>query len=171
MPKSKKAALSAKETVRAIARLFDLYGIDRSLNRDRSRDGLRYQWALYCAVRDGLLRLPSKPGGGTPKWVAAPGLELIEAIESLRAQPIIPKDKVARQRAIEALRAGKKPRLKSLSIPKAIKALREQYPDKWGTFTTDHLEKRFYEARKFWSYGRRIAMFADPWHEDHPETS
>src|SRR5262245_47652370 len=100
MAKSKKAPLSAKETVRVISRLFDLYGIDRSLNRDRSRDGERFEWDLHCAVRDGLLQLPSKPRGGTPIWRGKLGLELVEAIETLRAQPIIPKDKVARKRAV-----------------------------------------------------------------------
>ena len=62
MPKSEKAALNAKKTVRLIAQLFDLYGIDRSLNRDRSRDGERFELVLYCAVRDGLIRLPRKRG-------------------------------------------------------------------------------------------------------------
>jgi len=51
MPKPKKVALNAKETVRLIAQLFDLYGIDRSPNRDRIRDGERFHWALYCAAR------------------------------------------------------------------------------------------------------------------------
>src|SRR5262245_46163531 len=128
MAKSKKAPLSAKETVRVIARLFDLYGIDRSLNRDRSRDGEHFQQALYCAVRDGLLRLPSKRG--TPsKWRGKLGLELVKAIESIRAELIIPTSKAARQNAIDALRAGKPQRLKRLSVPKAIKVLKGRYPD------------------------------------------
>jgi len=146
MPKSKKAALSAKETVRVIARLFDLYGIDRSLNRDRSRNGERFEQALYCAVRDGLLRLPRKRGARS-KWTGKLGLELVQAIESLRVPRV--------------------PRRKPLSVAKAVEALRERHPKKWAHHLD--LEKRFYEAKKFWSYTRRLAIWADRWHANHPE--
>jgi hypothetical protein len=85
MGKSEKTALSAEQTVEVIAQLFDLYGFDRSLNRDRSRDGERFQWALYCAVRDGLIRLPRKRGAPA-KWKGQLGLELVEAVESFQAR-------------------------------------------------------------------------------------
>src|SRR6516162_10256627 len=142
---------SAIETIRAIARLFDLYGIDRSLDRDRSQDGERYERALSYAVRDGLLRLPHKRGAPS-KWKGKLGLELVQAIESLQAQagPVIPKNtsKLVLQETIESLRAGRAPtiRLKPLSIPKAIRALQDQYPDKWGAY--DDLEKGTTRLRK-----------------------
>src|SRR5260370_17007677 len=86
--KRQKTPLSAKETVRIIARLFDLYGIDRRLNRDRSRDGWWFEYVLHCAVRDGLLRLPPKRGAPS-KWKGKLGLELIEAVENIQwADPI-----------------------------------------------------------------------------------
>jgi hypothetical protein len=165
---------SATDTTRVIARLFDLYGIDRSPDRDRSLDGDRYERALSNAARDGLLRLPHKRGAPS-KWKGKLGLELVQAIESLqaRAGPVIPKNtsKLALQETIESLRAGRAPtiRLKPLSIPRAIRALQDQYPDKWGAY--HDLEKRYYEAKKAWNYARRLKMFADRWHPDHPENS
>jgi len=165
---------NAIKTTREIAQLFDLYGIDRSLDRDRSQDGERYERALSYAVRDGLLRLPHKRGAPS-KWKGKLGLELVQAVESLQAQagPVIPKNtsKLVLQETIESLRAGRAPtiRLKPLSIPKAIRALQDQYPDKWGAY--DDLEKRYYEAKKAWSYARRLKMFGDRWHLDHPENS
>jgi hypothetical protein len=173
MPKSEKAALNAKKTVRLIAQLFDLYGIDRSLNRDRSRDGERFELVLYCAVRDGLIRLPRKRGAPA-KWKGQLGLELIEAIESLQAMsgPTIPKNKVALQKAIESLRAGTPPsRLKPLSVAKAIKTLQDKYPEKWGCYECDDLQKRYYEAKKVWDYGTRLMILADPRHIKDPENS
>jgi hypothetical protein len=162
------------ETTRVIAQLFDLYGIDRSLDRDRSQDGERFELALSYAARDGLLQLPHKRGAPS-KWKGKLGLELVRAVESLRsrAAPVIPKNpsKLELQEAIELLRAGRVPGipLKPISIPKAIRALQDQYPDKWGTY--DDLEKRYYEAKKAWNYARRLQIFADRWHPDHPENS
>jgi hypothetical protein len=162
------------ETTRVIAQLFDRYGIDRSLDRDRSQDGERFELALSYAARDGLLQLPHKRGAPS-KWKGKLGLELVQAIESLqvRAGLVIPKNtsKLALQETIESLRAGRAPtiRLKPLSIPKAIRALQDQYPDKWGAH--DDLEKRYYEAKNVWNYARRLKMFADRWHPDHPENS
>jgi hypothetical protein len=169
----KKAALNAKQTVRVIAQLFDLYGIDRSLNRDRSRDGERFQWALYCAARDGLIRLPHKRGAPA-KWKGQLGLELIEAVESLQARswPTIPKNKAALQRTIDSLRAGRAPtQLKPLSVAKAIRTLQVNYPKKWGCYDCDDLKKRYHEAKKVWGYGTRLMMVFDPWHKKHPENS
>ena len=98
---------------------------------------------LYLAVRDGLLRLP--PNQGTPpKWIGSLGLELIEAVE--------------------AFQAGTLP---AMSVTKAIKALQEQYPDKWGVYDFDYLQKRFYQAKTYWSRGRRLIVLSDRWHEDH----
>ena len=165
---------SAIETTRVIARLFELYGIDRSLDRDHSQDGERFGLALSYAARDGLLRLPHKRGA-PPKWKGKLGLELVQAVESLRSRagPVIPKNlsKLQLQEVAESLQAGRVPAipLKSISIPKAIRALKDQYPDKWGAY--DDLEKRYYEAKKAWNYARRLKMFADRWHPDHPENS
>ena len=161
------------ETTRVIAQLFDLYGIDRSLDRDRSQDGERYERALSYAVRDGLLRLPHKRGAPS-KWKGKLGLELVRAVESLRSRagPVIPKNLTKLElQAIESLRAGRVSGipLKPISIPKAIRALQDQYPDNWGTY--DDLEKRYYEAKKAWNYARRLQIFADRWHPDHPENS
>jgi hypothetical protein len=162
------------ETTRVIAQLFDLYGIDRSLDRDRSQDGERYERALSYAIRNGLLQLPLKRGAPS-KWKGKLGLELVQAVESLRSQagPVIPKNlsKLELQEAIKSLRAGRVPAipLKPISIPKAIRALQDQCPDNWGTY--DDLEKRYYEAKKAWNYARRLKVFADRWHLDHPENS
>ena len=162
------------ETTRVIAQLFDLYGIDRSLDRDRSQDGERYERALSYAARDGLLRLPHKRGAPS-KWKGKLGLELVQAVESLRSQarPVIPKNlsKLELQEVAESIQAGRVPAipLKLISIPKAIRALQDQYPAKWGAY--DDLEKRYYEAKKAWNYARRLQIFADRWHPDHPENS
>jgi hypothetical protein len=160
MPRGRPKPLSAKETVRVIAGLFDRYGLDHSPNRDRSRDGERFQCALYCAVRDGLIRLPGKRGP-KPKWGGQLGLELIEAVESLRARskPTIPKNKVALRKAIKSLRAGTLPPLKLLSVEKAIETLQEKYPQKWGRYHRGHLHKRFYDAKKVWTYVTRLMQF------------
>src|ERR1700746_535837 len=114
--KRRRRPLSTTETVRIIARLFDRYGIDRRLDRDRSRDGERFQRALYYAVRDGLLRLPSKRGAPS-KWQGKLGLELVESA----ANPTI--------------RNGA-PKL--MSIAKAIQDLREQA--KWNAYSSEDLE-------------------------------
>ena len=165
---------SATETTRVIARLFDLYDIDRSLDRDRSQDGERYERALSYAARDGLLQLPHKRGAPS-KWKGKLGLELVQAVESLRSQarPVIPKNlsKLELREVTESIQAGRVPAipLKSISIPKAIRALQDQYPDKWGAY--HDLEKRYYEAKNAWNYARRLKMFADRWHPDHPENS
>ncbi len=158
--KRQKTPLSAKETVRIIARLFDLYGIDRRLKRDRSRDGWRFEYVLHCAVRDGLLRLPPKRGAPS-KWKGKLGLELIEAVENIRgANPI--------RLAVKA--GGRLPtNLKLMDVAKAIRALREQHPDKWGEYLSDDLEKRYYEAKKAWGYATRLMVRFDQWHEKHPE--
>lgn len=133
-----------------IARLFDLYGIDRRLNRDRSRDGWRFGYVLQCAVRDGLLRLPPKRGAPS-KWQGKLGLDLVEAVEAYRT-PII-----------------RKGAPKLMSLAKAIRALREQHPDKWGQYLSDDLEKRYHEAKKTWSYVNRLMVRFDRWHEKRPE--
>jgi hypothetical protein len=173
MGKSEKTALSAEQTVEVIAQLFDLYGFDRSLNRDRSRDGERFQWALYCAVRDGLIRLPRKRGAPA-KWKGQLGLELVEAVESFqaRSRPTVPKKKAALQKAIDSLRAGRAPsQLKSLSVAKAIKILQDKHPKTWGRFDCDDLTKRYYEAKKVWAYGTRLMLLLDRWHKKRPENS
>ena len=165
---------SAIDTTREIARLFDLYGIDRSLDRDRSQDRERFELALSYAARDGLLRLPHKRGAPS-KWKGKLGLELVQAVESLRsrADPVIPKNlsKLELQQVAESLQAGRVPAipLKPISIPKAIRALQDQYPDKWGAYYD--LEKRYYEAKNAWNNARRLKMFGDRWHPDHPENS
>jgi hypothetical protein len=147
--------LSAKDTVRVIGRLFDRYGIDRSFDRDRARDGERFQLALYCAVEEGLLRLPPKRGA-PPKWAAKLGLQLLEEVESIRVKnPVIPK--------------SRKPTLKNmrlLSVAKAIEILRAQHKKKWGRYDDRYLEKMFYDARKSWTYARRLMIFGDPVHAD-----
>jgi hypothetical protein len=79
--------------------------------------------------------------------------------------------KLQLQEFAESLQAGRVPAipLKPISIPKAIRALQDQYPNNWGAY--DDLEKRYYEAKKVWNYARRLKMFGDRWHPDHPENS
>jgi hypothetical protein len=146
----RKLPLSATETVRIIARLFDLYGIDRSPDRDRSRDGERFQRVLYYAVRDGLIRLPSKRGAPS-KWQGKLGLELVEAVQAYRV-------------ANPTIRNGA-PKL--MSLAKAIQDLREQA--KWNAYSSEDLEKRYHEAKKTWGYANRLMVLLDPWHEKRPE--
>jgi len=81
--KRRKVPLNTTETVRLIARLFDLYGIDRSPQRDRAHAA---EQALYYAVRDGLLRVPAKRGP-PGKWNGKLGLALLEAVEAKMANP------------------------------------------------------------------------------------
>jgi|SRR6516225_9916462 len=155
-----KTPLNTKETIRIIARLFDLYGVDRRLNRDRTRDGWWCEYVLYCAVRDGLLRLPPKRGAPS-KWKGKLGLELIEAVENIQsADPV--------RLAVKAGgRLPTKPKL--MDVAKAIRALREQHQDKWGEYLSNDLEKRYYEAKKAWSYATRLMVVSDWWNEKHPE--
>jgi hypothetical protein len=148
--KRRRRPLSTTETVRIIARLFDRYGIDRRLDRDRSRDGERFQRALYYAVRDGLLRLPSKRGAPS-KWQGKLGLELVESVEAYRV-------------ANPTIRNGA-PKL--MSIAKAIQDLREQA--KWNAYSSEDLEKRYHEAKKTWSYVNRLMVRIDRGHEKRPE--
>ena len=105
-----------KEAYDVIGRLFALYGI-------RSTDGEASRLALYCAARDGLLRVPGKRGAPS-KWRGMLGLELVRAVEALQAQ--------------------------GMSIRKAIDTLRDQDLRKWAD---DDLEKRFYDGRRFWGLG------------------
>jgi hypothetical protein len=152
--KLKRTALGAKEIVREIARLFDRYGIDRSPGRDRSCDGERFQQALYLAVSEGLLRVPHASGASS-KWKGKLGLELVEAVETLQVQ-----------RGFR--RTGPAMRLKpTKSVSQAIRELRLQDPDKWEDYLSGDLEKRYYEAKKYWTYPRRLIAFSDPWHKDH----
>jgi hypothetical protein len=81
------------------------------------------------------------------------GLELVEAVEAYRmANPII-----------------RKGAPKLMSLAKAIRALREQHPDKWGEYLSDDLKKRYHEAKKTWSYVNRLMVLLDRWHEKRPD--
>jgi len=157
--KRRRPPLSATETVRIIARLFDLYGIDRRLDRDRGRDGERFERALYYAVRDGLLSLPPRRGAPS-KWKGKLGFELVQAVELA-----LPLTKSKDGGAV----------LRPVSVAKAIRDLRDQHPEKWGHYESPELQKRYHEAKKIWGgFGTRLAIMADRWHEIHfedPENS
>src|SRR5262249_886290 len=155
--KRRKPPLSTTETVRLIARLFDLYGIDRGLDRDRNRDGERFQWVLQCAVRDGLVRLPPKRGAPS-KWKGKLGFELVQAVELYQLAPPLTKSK----------NGGAV--LRRVSVAKAIRDLRHRHPEKWGDYESPELQKRYHEAKKIWGgFGTRLAIMADRWHEMHSE--
>jgi hypothetical protein len=159
-PERRKSPLSATETVRILARLFDRYGIDRRLDRDRSLDGERAEQALYYAARDGLLRVPRKRGAPS-KWKGILGFELVQAVELYRlATPATPHTKNKNGGAV----------LRPVTVAKAIRDLREQHQEKWGDYESPELQKRYHEARKIWGgFGTRLAIMADRWHEMHSE--
>jgi hypothetical protein len=83
------------------------------------------------------------------------GLELVEAVEKLQRQGGV-------RRTGPAMRFKPKK-----SVPEAIKELRIRDPDKWGSYDLVDLQKRYYEAKKYWGYHRRLIARFDPWHEDH----
>jgi hypothetical protein len=137
--------------------------------------------ALWCAVKNGWLQLPkTKKRPGPPSmWKGRLGLELVQAVEALRMEAyqtarntII--DNLNRGKALEAIKSlwagtGLGIPIRRMSAAKAIATLQDRDPAKWGV--RNDLEKRFYEAKKFWGYGRRLAVNFDPWHENHPEVS
>jgi hypothetical protein len=125
------------ETVADLAKLFDLYGLDRRPDRDRSLDGERNGMALYCAVRDGLLKLPPLPPrkrGAPAKWKGKLGLDLVNAVETVQ---------------VEHIKHFGRP----MSVSKALEVVQQQNP---GKFEVSDLEKRYYEARKAWPRGTRL---------------
>jgi hypothetical protein len=144
----------------AITKLFELYGLDRRPDRDRSRDGEHLELVLYCAVRDGLLKLPLKRGAPAI-WKGQLGFDLVNEVEAVRYnRPTIPEyrlrsiEKSGRQPTMEDL----KPFVRPMSVSKALEVVKERHPNK---FKADDLEKRYYEARKAWPYGTRLKAIFD----------
>lgn len=132
--------LSKGETFRVLERLLDRYEIDR-----HRLDSNWYFHALFCAARDGLLKVPHRKGGpnrGT-KWQGRKGFELVWDVCVLR----------------ESLHR-KSP--KGLTIAEAIEKVKEQHPEKWGRYRTRKLENYFYEARKTWGYGSLLMKAFHP---------
>jgi hypothetical protein len=130
-----------EEIAEIILLLFARYGIDLP---PRDQDGGPFERVLYLALRDGLLRLQLKRTGPRPKRIGEYGRDLVNAVEGLQAQ---------------ALQAGT-----PLSNAKALKALQEQDPNKWGRdFRT--LEKAYYEAKKRWFFIRKLEKFFAPLQE------
>jgi hypothetical protein len=129
--KRKKAQLSAKETIRVLAQVYDCYGIDRSPGRDLNQDGFWAEFVLYLAARDGLLRAPGKPPGRKAKV----GNELVRDVvfTQLREGPRL---------------RGRAMRPKLISVDAAIKIVQEQDKDNWGRYDPDDLKRRFYDAKK-----------------------
>jgi hypothetical protein len=155
-----KRSKTPSEIVAVIAKLFDLYGLDRRPDRDRSRDGERFEMALYCAVRDRLLKLPLKRGAPA-KWKGKLGLDLVNAVEAVRnKRPTIPAYRVksivksGRQPTIEDIKSFVRP----MSVSKALEVVEKQSPNK---FKGGDLEKRYYEARKAWPLGKRLMTAFD----------
>jgi hypothetical protein len=145
-----------------MAKLFDLYGLDRRPDRDRSGDDVRFRLALYCAARDGLLKLPRKRGAPA-KWKGKLGLDLVNAVQTVRYDPdhlTIPEHRVksivksGRQPTIEDIKRFARP----MSVSKAVEILQKQDPEK---FKGDDLEKRYDVARKHWPPGKRLLTAFD----------
>jgi hypothetical protein len=142
--KPKRAALSPAETICVLAQVYDHYGLDRSRERDRSQDGDRAEEALYRAARDGLLRPPPRKRGAPLKWQGEFNLELVEAVESV-------------QREERPRLRGPAMRITPISVADAIEILRKQ--DKWKRFSAESLKKRYFEAKREWTYFRRLTRF------------
>jgi hypothetical protein len=126
---------SNEEIFRDLDRLIEHYGIDLS-----GPEKLAWKVLLY-ALRDGRVRLPPKrrpprKRGPHPKWTGEEGLELVEAVEAVQ------RDELGQGR--------------SISIENAIKELQPQCPAKWGGYDPDVLRRRYYEAKLFWNYARRL---------------
>jgi hypothetical protein len=116
------------EEVRLINRLCDHYGIDVQ----------RFELALYCAFRDGLLRPKGRRTGPKKRWRGERGLDLLYAVEELQVQ---------------AQRADT-----TLTVAQALKDLQKKDRKKWG-LEFRSLEKRYYEAKNFWTPKRRLSLF------------
>jgi hypothetical protein len=119
--------LGPKAAVQVIERLFDRYGLDRKPDRDRSKDGEAFQQALFLAARDGLLKVPLRKQGNPAKWIGARGLKLVERVEEIRIE-------------------GRK-------TAAAIRHLQDTDPE-WSA--EDDLDKRYYDAKRHWTYWRRL---------------
>jgi hypothetical protein len=138
MPRKSKTPLSPTETVRVIAQVYDHYGLDRSAARDRGREA---EMALWRAAQDGLLRPPPRKRGPALKWPGELSLELVEAVESVQ------REEPPRVRG---------PAKRAITFNEAIGKLRDRFPDRWGRYPFDSLKKRFYEAKREWTYFRRL---------------
>ena len=57
-------------------------------------------------------------------------------------------------------------RLTPISVDEAIGKLRDRFPDRWGRYPFDSLKKRFYEAKREWTYARRLLRFSAKIAED-----
>jgi hypothetical protein len=136
------APKSKEEIFRDLARLADHYGIDLSVPE-------RWWNLLYSVLRDGLVQFPPKrrpprPRGRPPEWTAEKGLELVNAVEHIRAEK-------ARN---EAAKTGKP--LKEMGVAAAIRVVQTRFPEKWGGYHADDLRKRYYEAKRVWNLGKRF---------------
>jgi len=130
------APKSDEETLRALVRLVEHYG---------SSD---YGKVLLHLLRDGRVRLPSPRGpGAPPKWPADEGLELVNAVEHIRAE-------TARDEA--AITGKPLGSLKRMSEAAAIEVLQAQFPDKWGSYEPETLRRRHQEVKRHWNYARRL---------------
>jgi len=88
---------------------------------------------LHCAVRDGLLHVARD--GRPSKWKGQLGFELLEAVEKLQA------------------------RTPTMTVTEVIKKLKTDGATavKWGKELD--LEKRYYDARKFWREPKRLMKY------------
>jgi hypothetical protein len=124
------------EQVRDVmVQLFIRYGIDLAPERDRRQDGERYFRVLYLAIQDGLLSLNR---GRSSKWTGEKGLKGFALVRTVA------------ERQAQAFRSGT-----TLTDAEALRELQEQDRKKWGNdFRT--LEKRFYEAKRFWTFTQQL---------------
>jgi hypothetical protein len=141
IPKKPTRKLRPQQIVEEVGRLCDYYGLPRN------NSGAAH--ALWSGISDGLVKIKPKLNSrrGAPGiWRGEVGFDLVRDVEYL-------------SRAIE-IDGHPKPK-----VAQVIRVLKELKPDKWGK----HLDlyKRFYEAKRFWTDTRRLALVARlPWDWD-----
>ena len=133
--KSSRPHLSPKRAVEEIGRLCDHYRLPRN--------NANVAFALYRAIAEGRIKIPRDlhpRGRGRPSiWEGDVGLELVNEVERIRSWG--------------------RPGLRKPMTTRIIRALQKHKPAKWGQYDETDLCKRYFEARRYWTWPRRIEDF------------
>jgi hypothetical protein len=130
----KSSHLSPEHAVEEIGRLCDHYRL--------SRNNANAMLALHQAIVERLVKIPRdlKRGRGRPSiWEGDVGLELVNEVERIRSWG--------------------RPGLRKPMTTRIIRALQKHKPAKWGQYDETDLCKRYFEARRYWTWPRRIEDF------------
>jgi hypothetical protein len=139
--------LSREQAFKELERLCDYYGIS-------AKTAPEAIFAVYLALQDGLIRIPAKlrppkRRGPRPIWEGDVGLKLL----------------------IDVARERRAARPRKLSLAAAIRILQGREPQTlaghpwsapawsgrpWGHYDARELEKRYYDARGYWTRVRTV---------------